>query len=279
MIFVPEDLIRDREMTDMDVATWCLCNIVSNSPIKDSDLITVTQVAYQIHNTFDINHGIKADIGVSIQHLLEENYIVGQRQGKQYYEIFQESFNMEVYEYFIKVDENAIRKIFKHLRPFAVLRTYLLILTTINPKTKCSTWNKEQLAELIDKNPNTITRYNKFLEDEHLLYIYRSKPTAKLRTNIYSRYEDRESAKNYGDQRSEGKQQAISANEKRRYTQMYNAVKAGKKTYSPEEMQELWEYCKAENVRRQKIYAKNPSYDQKLFDLTYLKYCGIVEAK
>jgi len=270
MIFIPEDLIRERNMTDIDVATWCLCNIVSNSPIKNSDLITVTQIAYQIHNTFDINHGIKEDIGVSIQHLLEENYIIGQRQGKQYYEIFQESFNMETYEYFIKVNEDDIRKIFKHLRPFAVLRTYLLILTTINPKTKCSVWNKEQLAELIDKNPDTITRYNKFLEDEHLIYIYRAKPTAKLKTNIYSRYEDREAAKTYGNQRSDGKKLATSANEKRRYTQMYNIVKSGQKTYSPDEMQELREYCEAENARRQKIYTKNPSYDQKLFDISVL---------
>lgn len=268
-MFVPQDLIRDRNMTNLDVATWCLCGIEVFAPWKDSSLITVSQLVYQMSGTMNINRNTKEEIGISIQHLLEENYLVGERQGKQYYEIFKESFNMDNYEYFIKVDENAIRKIFMHTRPYSVLRAYLLILTTINPKTKISAWNKEQLAELIGKDTTTITRYNKFFEDEKLLYIYRAKPAKDgvYFSNIYSRYEDREAAKTYGDSRSGSNG---NANLKRRYAQMYNMVKSGRKEYSADEMQELRDYCEAENARRQKIYAKNPSYDQKLFDISVL---------
>lgn len=271
-MYVPQDLIRDRNMTDVDVATWCLCSIEVFAPWKDSSLITVSQLAYQMHNTMNVAHSIKEEIGISLQHLLEENYLIGERRGKQYYEVFKESFNMDNYEYFVNVDENAIRKIFKHLRPYSVLRAYLLILTTINSKTKCSSWSKERLAELIGKDTTTITRYNKFFEDEKLLYIYHAKPAGEgvYFTNVYSRYEDREAARKYGDSRSGNNGETADTNLKRRYAQMYNMIKAGKKFYSPEEMQEVRAYCEAENERRQKIYAKNPSYDQKLYDISIL---------
>ena len=176
MLFIPKDLILDQNITDIDVATWCLCDIVVNSSLKESDLITVSQIVYQMHNTVDINRSTKEEIGIAIQHLLEENYLIGERQGKQYYEIFRDSFYMEENEFFVKAHEDDIRKIFKNLRPFTALRVYLYLLSTINPKTKISAWNKEQLAELIGKDTTTITRYNKFFEDEKLLYIYRAKP-------------------------------------------------------------------------------------------------------
>lgn len=271
-MYVPEELIRDPKMTDADITTWCLCSMEVYAPWKDSSLITISQIAYQLRKSLDVSNKIKDKIAKSIQHLLEEKYLIGNRQGKQFYELFKESFMMENYEYFVKIEEPEMRKIFQHTRSFAVLRTYLLILSTINPKTKCSAWNREQIAGLIDISPVTISNYIKFFESEKLLYIYHSKPRigGGYFSNIYSRYEDREAAKAYGDSRSGSNGETSNTNLKRRYAQMYNMVKSGYKKYSTDEMQELRKYCEAENARRQKIYDKNPSYDQKFFDISVL---------
>ena len=267
MVYVRDDLIRDPNFTNEDVAVWCYVNMMEYSALKTNDLTSSARIAYQMFNTLDINHGITDRITASLQYLIETKMLLGKRVSKQYYDISNKTFNTTLWEHFTKVDESAIRRIFsEHKRPFAILRYYLLMLTTIDTKTKVGTWKSETLADLLKIDVTTLTRYYKAMEKLELIYIYRGIHSS----NTYGRFENKDLIIAAGNKRTDGKQIKTAANHRRQMTQWYNQIKRCNPKYTEDVyiMEEVREYCETTNEQEMELAAQKPHYVPKLYDMS-----------
>ena len=96
---------------------------------------------------------------------------------------------------------------------------------------------RTHLSTTVGIDIGTIDKYNKILEDNHLIYITNRKcydsanQTAIWQTNVYSRYQDAELCEQYARENSDiagTKTRKQQVNDSRKYVQMYNAMLKGK---------------------------------------------------
>lgn len=242
-MYVPQQLVRDQGCTHMDVAVWCYTFIEIYNDYKSKSMVCASQIAYQIKENYVYTQNFVSEIADSIRNLIESGYLTGGRCGKGHYEIATSSFDPSNYDHYIKIRIDDIRRIIKeNTRPFATLRYYLLILSTINASTKCAYWSIESLADILGNDATIITRYLSILEKMSLIYVYRGVGA----TNTYGRFEDKETIIMQGQARGNDGRVTKASNIKRRMTQMYNRVKAGH-TYDPVIMEEIRDYCQRKN--------------------------------
>lgn len=250
MIYVPQKLIRNTEVTNVDVATWCFTNVIVYGPLKDYDIVTPAQIAFHMFGTANpSSHSVIDEIYKSLQHLLETNMLHGERVNSRFYKILKSSFAAETP--FVKVEQQDLFKIIAEtVRPYSVIRNYLYLLSTIDPNTKCGTWKNDTIIAGLEEDETVLTRSYKVLEKLELLYVYR----AVQSSNTYGRFEDKEEIIKIGKQRSNNRTLHLSSNVKRKYTQLYNQVKAGNKKYTddPLVMSEIYDFCQSINDQENK---------------------------
>lgn len=268
MLYVPTNLIQDPEMTGLDIAVWCFMRADSLGVDKTCNYVYAPNILCQMYGHVDFSPTYFTKIGKSIEKLHDAGYFNGEKVGIYRYIAENQSFDNNG-EYFRQVDTSDLRKILnsncgKH--PYEVLRQYLLILTSINIKTKYSEWSLERFAAYTGRELQTISGYIRFLEELQLIYVFRHSAFSYV-TNVYSRYEDRGVVDAAF---SNAKKLAPTVNDKRRFSQMYNQIKAGNREYPPEIKAQILEYCIKENEKREKLYKKNPKYNKKLFDISLL---------
>ena len=240
MLPVPYNIIRNDDLSDLDVTVWCFTKILSYNHNIESLLVSVADLVYQMYGRLTVNHGITDGVGTSLRKLIKKEYIIATQVNNHSYAVNKDQYQQTNSEYEIYVDPADLRRIMQlPNHPAAVLRQYLFILSTINTKTKCSMWSIPQLAEDLDKGEKTIMKQNGELEELKLLYIYHAGNGRT--TNTYGRYEDREAIERYGDFRTGGSKRKTTANYKRRMKQLANQVAKGKQ-YDQNIMEELAEY-------------------------------------
>ena len=265
MIVVPRELIRNPEFTALEVATWCLCDIAIFSPMRDFGITSVTEICFYGWNTLETPHSVSDQMPSALQHLLDSRLLIGEKINRVYYKIDRESFNPKRFDHFEVVNEDDVFKIFeRHNRPFALLRHYLIMLTTLDNDTKCGIYKNETIAKILGQNETTITGYTKALEKLGLLYIYRGVRSS----NTYGRPEDKDAIIAYGQSRNKVKV-TLGSNHRRKMTQMYNQIKNGKK-YDDYLKEEIYNYCSAHNERERELQEQNPKYVPNLFDLSII---------
>ena len=114
--------------------------------------------------------------------------------------------------------------------------------------------------------------YNKILEKEKLLYVYRQKDfvvdeenNIKSLSNIYGRYCDMEYVEAFANNQKEYKKsyryiknnQEIT-NNKRRLAQMYQQLLKGKREkYTEKQITDIYKYVISENQKYERMYEKN----------------------
>ena len=240
-MLVSQEFVRNPEFTNYDIAVWCYAFIETYAPYKDHALLSTTIIADQMFGNIGTKRYNCEEISKSLKHLVDSEMLHAEQVGKQYYRVYKDSFDIPDDNHYFRVEIPEIRSIFERNRPFSILRHYLLVLSTINPKTKCGFCSNEKMASFLGEDIETITRYNNILHDMRLIYVYRG----VYSSNTYGRYEDKDSVIAEGNKRSGNRQVKLGANHKRRMTQLYNQVKAGNSKYTQDEvmMDEIYDYC------------------------------------
>lgn len=267
-MLISQEFVRDSKFTNYDIAVWCYAFMEVQAPWKEHTLLSSAQIVDQMKGSIDVPHSYFDEIVKALRHLVESGILCGAEQvGKQYYRVYKDSFKIPDGHHYFNVEPQDIRAIFQqHSRPFAVLRYYLLTLSTIDPKTKYGYCSNETLASFFKNNTETITHYNKALEDMQLIYVYRG----IYSSNTYGRYEDKNIIIAAGNKRSGSRQIKMNSNYKRRMAQMYNQLKSNPVKYDKATREEIYNYCSAHNDREQEIVRKNPKYISKFFDLSII---------
>ena len=132
----------------------------------------------------------------------------------------------------------------------------------------------DYLASKVGISKRSAIEYNKILEKEKLLYVYRQKDfiideenNIKSLSNIYGRYCDREYIETFANNQKEynksyryTKNNQELSNNKRRFAQMYQQLlKGGGKNYTEKEIISIYQYVISENKKYEQLFKKSGS--------------------
>lgn len=191
---------------------------------------------------------------------------------------------------FTKIYFSEVQQIFKikNVNNFTLFRYFVFLMGTLAGKITVYLVNGEYkngiignftidyIAEKVGISTRSAIEYNKILEKEKLLYVYRQKDfvideenNIRSLSNIYGRYCDMEYIETFANNQKEYKQsyrykknnQEIS-NSKRRFAQMYQQLLKGKgENYTENEILDIYHYVIKENQKYERIYEKNKCED------------------
>lgn len=270
-LFVPQEMVRDQGCSNLDVVVWCYALFEVYSYYKEDDLLYASQIAYQIKRNNNFTPNYVSEISECLRNLLEAGYLKGERINRSQYLITRESFDLTRYSYFIKVKVADVRRIMQECsKPNTVLRYYLIMLSTIDYKTNCGTWRNESIADVLGNDASIVSRILPVLEKMGLLYVYRSMQIS----NTYGRMEDKDSIIKVGKERGGDRSRITkSSNYKRRMTQLYNQIAAGRE-YDAAVVKDVRKYCEEKNDQEKMRQLADPSYEPKLYDISVLTLRG-----
>lgn len=170
----------------------------------------------------------------------------------------------------------------KHIR-FSLLRYYLFLIGTFDAslladeeyKFKISAIPIEVLGYITNNSKSTVIKYNSILSDLKLIYVGRRYTLRRKGNgvvgqiaNVYSRYEDKELCDKYINSTSTTNRDKLSkihtgANLSRKYLQMYNQMKKGKK-YDLETVKTIYSYVEQWNYKKRAEYFEAHGNDEGL---------------
>lgn len=191
---------------------------------------------------------------------------------------------------FTKITFNELKQIFSinNINQFSIFRYFILLMGTLNGNITVYLENGEYkscvvgnvtidyLSKLSGISERSVIEYNKILEENKLIYIYRQNDfilgednSIKQLTNVYGRYKDSEyinmfaiNQKRYKESYRYRKNNHEKANTKRKLAQMYQQLLKGKgENYSKNEIKEIYDYVKLENKKYENMYQKNNCED------------------
>lgn len=211
---------------------------------------------------------------------------------------------------FTTITFQEVYKIFQiqNINNFLLLRYFIILMGTISSKITVhlshgDSKNRvvgnvsiEYLSKLSGISERTIIEYNKLLETNNLLYIYRQKDFIldeetgiKSLSNIYGRVYDMEYINRYALGQKDYKQSYKyvknnneKANNKRRLAQMYvQILKENDSKYSTNDILEVYNYVISENEKYEKLYEKNQyeDYLEKIRDTSIFEKYDFIETE
>ena len=155
----------------------------------------------------------------------------------------------------------------------------------------------EYLSDLSGISPRTIKEYNRILENNQLIYIFRQddfllssddKNISRM-ANVYGHPDDKLYIDSYANAQKKEKKsykwinsEVENANRKRKLAQMYNQLTKGRgQKYTLEEIQQVYDYIHSENNKYKALYRENKyeeyltkQRDETIFDEFNLKKEG-----
>lgn len=254
--------------------------------------ITCNQLSYYLTGEISQQRNRITDyIKCGINELEEKKIIIKQKEVSKHYILDCHNLWIDTNSgNFTKIFFNEVQQIFriKNVNNFTLLRYFIFIIGTLNWNITVYLANGEYkngilgnftidyLAEKVGISARSAIEYNKILEKEKLLYVYRQKDfvideenNIKSLSNIYGRYCDMEYIETFANNQKEHKQsyrykknnQEIS-NNKRRLAQMYQQLLKGKgENYTENEILEIYNYVISENQKYERMYEKNKCED------------------
>ncbi len=268
MIYISNTLIKSQNIDDFDVAVYSFCIIKTMSANYTATTIDISDLAFHIYEKIQISNKVRDKLNKSMNRLIDNGFIHAEKLGRNKFIIYLDNLNVSNFEYFVSVEPADLCAIMRQsYEPASVLRQYLLVLSTINSGSKCSTYTLDWYGGITGRTIQTVSKYMSVLENLGLIYIYRS--ADKYAANVYGRAQDKAAIDFIG--RKNGKPARINANSKRRFAQMYNHIKKvgiKKCGYAPEEVVLVHEYMKQRNEEIRQMAAAQPAIQPEYYDLS-----------
>lgn len=301
---IPKSISDNKEYSNYAVTVYCLLQELSVPTQLSVQCVTCNQlVFYLTGDTSQQRNRITDYIKCGIRELVDNNVIKKIEEFSKHYILdCQNLWINSLQGNFTKIYFEEIQTIFslKSINQFSLLRYFIFLIGTLSGKItvylengeykNCVVGNFtiEYLSNLSGLGKRTVIEYNKILEDNHLLYIYRQKDfifeednSIRQLPNVYGRYCDSEYVDNfainqqqYKDSYKYRKNNHEIANIKRKLAQMYLQLIKGKgEKYTEREILDIYNYVLEENKKYERMYEKNKyeDYLDKIRDVSIFK--------
>lgn len=291
-LLIPKSISESHEYSDYALTVYCLLQELSVPTQLPIQCVTCNQLAFYLTDeTFQQRNRITDYIKCGINELDEKGIITNLKE-------FSKHYILDCQKLWIDTDGGSFTKIYfkeiqqifrtKNINNFTLLRYFIFIIGTLNWNITVYLPNGEYkngivgnftidyIAAKVGISKRTAIEYNKILEKEKLLYVYRQKDfvideenNIKSLSNIYGRYCDMEYIETFANNQKEHKQsyrykknnQEVS-NKKRRLAQMYQQLLKGRgEKYTEYEIKEIYNYVIEENQKYKRMYEKNKCED------------------
>lgn len=175
-----------------------------------------------------------------LQLLIKNNIVKIFSQNGDYYVLYDENLSVDpVNEKFVVIYSNEMQKIFQESnKPFAVFRFFVLLMGTLNVKTKEWHMSQDGMAVNWEYSKSTVNGYFTQLEDMKLVYVYRHNKrrtdgTYRKINNSYGRYEDKEKIISEAESYAEliATEEDFKELDRRSIKMRYNSFRKGGKKY------------------------------------------------
>lgn len=291
-LLIPKLISESHEYSNYSLAVYCLLQELSVPTQLPIQCVTCNQLAYYLTSEISQQRNRITDyIKCGINELEEKGIISKQKEFSKHYILDCQNLWIDTDSgNFTKIFFHEVQQIFKikNVNNFALLIYFVFVVGTFNWNITVYLINGEYkngivgnftidyLAEKAGISTRSAIEYNKILEKEKLLYVYRQKDfvidnenNIKSLSNIYGRYCDMEYIETFANNQKEYKQsyrfkknnQEVT-NNKRRLAQMYQQlVKRGGNNYSERDIEEIYNYVITENEKYERMYLKNKCED------------------
>lgn len=282
--------------------------------LTDKYCVTIQQITY--HLTENVNH-LKSrnrmvdHIKCGLNELIENNVISKLDEIQKHYILdcsnlwINTEFNNYTILYF-----SEVQKIFQieNINNFLLLRYFIFLVGTISSKINVYLENGDYknrvvgnftidyLSELSGISERSIIEYNKTLEENGLLYVFRQQDfvidkenNIKHLSNIYGRPCDIEYIKTFATNQQKYyesyryvKNNVSKVNNNRRLAQMYQQLLKGRGTdYTNGEVLDIYNYVISENKKYERLYEKKgyEEYLEKIRDTEIFKQFNFIKIK
>lgn len=175
-----------------------------------------------------------------LQLLIKNNIVKVFSQNGDYYVLYDENLSVDpVNEKFVVIYSNEMQKIFQESnKPFAVFRFFVLLIGTLNVRTKEWHMSQDGMAVNWEYSKSTVNGYFTQLEDMKLVYVYRHNKrrtdgTYRKINNSYGRYEDKEKIISEAESYAEliATEEDFKELDRRSIKMRYNSFRKGGKKY------------------------------------------------
>ncbi len=302
-ILIPKSLINNLEISHYSITVYCLIKKLLFFSGTDTLCLTLPQLVFYLTGEIPLKRNSLCDhLQQGLSELIENDYIELETIQQKHYLLNCEKVWFDTKrEPFVSIPYDAVINIFKidGVNNHRLLRYYIFLIGTINgnlsvklpsgksKKGVISDMGIGYLSEQTDISQKTIMEYNRILEQENLIYVYRftdfisSGDILKNSHNIYGRYEDREYVDAYVNTKQSRSSRKINShididgiNDKRSLAQIYRNICAGKEgNYSKHQIMRVYSYICEENEKYARLYdeTRNIAYLNKIRDVSIFK--------
>lgn len=291
-LLIPKTLSEDHNISNYAITSYCLLQVLSVPCQLPLQCITYHQLVYYLTGEMSQQRNKITDyIKCGINELEDKEIISRISEFSKHYilDCSKLWINSES-GHFTKITFGEVQKIFsiKNINNFLLLRYFIFLMGTLSGKitvylengdyknSVVGNFTIDYLANKSGISDRSIIEYNKLLEKEKLIYIYRQKDfvidednTLKSLSNVYGRYSDMEYVNAFAKNQRQHKESyhykknnQIETNNKRRLAQMYQQLLKGRNvSYSNEEIIDIYNYVISENQKYERMYEKNKFED------------------
>lgn len=287
-ISIPKDILHSSAFSNYEIAAYCFLKTVVTVTYTTEHCISYSQASYYLTGSTKYSKRFPVYIKNGIDALIQKEVVRKIESSKSEYIIDCSSLWDDTKDTsFVIIDFYEIRKIFQitDCNSFQLLRYFLVLIGTIS--SSIDVWidsldhksrvvgnmTIEYISDLSGISPRTIKEYNRILENNQLLYIFRQddfllsaddKNISRM-ANVYGRPDDKLYIDSYANSQKKEKKsykwinsEVENANRKRKLAQMYNQIAKGKgQKYSLEEIQQVYDYIHSENSKYRDMYKEN----------------------
>ena len=133
MILVPQEVVRNKNITNDEVLTYFFVQVLTYSPNYDSCIFRVSEVIDQAFGETK-SHSLQNKVRKEIDGLIDKGALDIEVKDHQSLRIFMSSFQPNNEDHFIKVDAEDARDLVDNVSrgKSDVLRYYMLLISTFN---------------------------------------------------------------------------------------------------------------------------------------------------
>lgn len=286
-ILIRKDILKSKDISNEALAVYCaICKnyikYLSNSPIT---FLSVEYVNFLLYGDLGTKQ-TKKEIVNGIKCLISHGFIKQINTFENFSGLYDISelvrLAKDVYYTSVSFEELDVIMSQKYIK-FSLLRYYLILIGTFDAslsidakyRFKISTVAIKTLGYITNNTKNTVVKYNSILSDLKLIYVGRKYTirqdgcsVVNQISNVYSRYENKNLCDEYIKNTSTTSKEKISkihagANLSRKYLQMYNQMKKGKK-YDLETVKTIYSYVEQWNYKKRAEYFEAHGNDEGL---------------
>ena len=287
-ISIPKDILHSSAFSNYEIAAYCFLKTIVTVTYTTEHCISCSQASYYLTGSTKYSKRFPVYIKNGIDGLIQKGIIIQQGVTQREYILDCSSLWDDTKDTpFVIIDFFETRKIFQitDCNNFQLLRYFSILIGTIS--SSIDVWldslehksrvvgnmTIEYLSDLSGISIRSIKEYNRVLENNQLIYIFRQndfllssdEKNISRMANVYGRPTDKLYIDSYAESQKKEKKsykwinsEVENANRKRKLAQMYNQIAKGKgQKYSLEEIQQVYDYISSENSKYRAMYKEN----------------------